>query len=350
MHELIEIIDFTDSKLLISLLGLVVYILGALLLNLFINKVLRKLVSFTKSDIDDKLIDISHMPVFWTIIFIGLNDTQNYLLAVYKISDTVSNIIFTVVALLWAATVIGILKVLIEYLISKLSSKSGLSMDLVPLLNNVMKLVVIGAGIMVILAIWSVDITPLLASAGIVSVVVALAAKDTMSNFFGGISVFVDKPYKIGDYIILDQQERGEVVNIGIRSTRIKTRDDVMITIPNAIIANSKIVNESAPIPNFRVRIPIGIAYGSDVELVEKILVDIATRNENIISTNEPRVRFRKFGDSSLDFELLCWVKEPSLQGLTVHEINKEIDKKFKENGISIPFPQRDLHIKKDLL
>lgn len=166
----------------------------------------------------------------------------------------------------------------------------------------------------------------------------AFAAKDTIANFFGGISIFVDRPYKIGDYIVLDKGERGEVVEIGIRSTRIKTRDDILISIPNSIIANTKIINESVPIPKFRVRIPIGVAYGSDIDLVEKTLIEIASENENILQEPEPRVRFREFGESSLNFELLCWAKEPALRGLTVYN-------NFKKKGIKIPFPQRDIHI-----
>jgi MscS family membrane protein len=215
----------------------------------------------------------------------------------------------------------------------------------IPLIENVWKVVIIAACFMLILSLWKVSITPLLASAGIMGAAVAFAAKDTIANFFGGISIFVDRPYKIGDYIVLDQGERGEVVEIGIRSTRIKTRDDILISIPNSIIANTKIINESAPIPNFRVRIRIGVTYGSDVETVEKILTEIAFENGNILKEPEPRARFREFGESSLNFELLCWIKEPAMRGRTVHELNKAIYKKFNEEGIKIPFPQRDIHI-----
>ena len=164
---------------------------------------------------------------------------------------------------------------------------------------------------MVILSIWKINITPLLASAGIAGLAIAIAAKDTLSNFFGGISIFMDRPYKIGDYIVLDSGERGEVVAIGMRSTRMKTRDDILISIPNSILANSKIINESAPVPNFRVRIPVSVAYGSDIDLVEKTLLDIASKNDQILQEPVPRVRFREFGDSALNFQLLCWAREP---------------------------------------
>jgi MscS family membrane protein len=121
-----------------------------------------------------------------------------------------------------------------------------------------------------------------------------------------------------------------------------------MITIPNSIIANDKIVNESAPFPNFRVRIPVSVAYGSDIDLVEKILLEIAGTNTNILPKPAPRVRFREFGDSALLLELLCWAKEPALRGVTIHELNKVIYRKFNEMNIIIPFPQRDVHIYQD--
>ena len=160
--------------------------------------------------------------------------------------------------------------------------------------------------------------------------------------------LFRSRPYKIGDYIVLDQGERGAVVEIGIRSTRIKTRDDILISIPNSIIANTKIINESAPHPNFRVRIPASVAYGSDINKVEEILIEIASENENIISDPEPRVRFRQFGDSSLNFELHCWAKEPALRGKTIHEVNRAIYNKFHEAGITIPFPHRTVYLREE--
>jgi MscS family membrane protein len=166
-----------------------------------------------------------------------------------------------------------------------------------------------------------------------------------IANFLGGISVFVDKPFTIGDYIVLDKGERGEVVAIGVRSTRIKTRDDVLITIPNSIVANSKIINESAPMPNFRVRIPVSVAYGSDIDLVQATLLAIAGKNENVLTDPIPNVRFREFGESALNFELLCWISEPAMRGLTVHDLNCAVYRTFSETGITIPFPQRDVHI-----
>ena len=173
----------------------------------------------------------------------------------------------------------------------------------------------------------------------------ALAARDTLANFFGGINIFLDKPFITGDYIILESGARGEVVEIGVRSTFVRTRDDEQISIPNAIVANTKIINESAPEPRYRVRIKVGVAYNSNLEEVEAAMLEVADANQRISHVPEPRVRFRAFGDSSLEFELLCWAKTPADRGRVIHELNLAIFSEFQKRNISIPFPQRDVYM-----
>ena len=189
-------------------------------------------------------------------------------------------------------------------------------------------------------------LTAVFASAGIVGLGVALAARETLANLFGGVSIFLDRPFKSGDYIVLDSGERGEVVNVGLRSTRIMTRDDVQVSIPNSIITNEKIINESAPRPRFRVRIKVSVAYGSDVDKVEEILLSLARENNLVTMVPEPRARFRKFGDSALEFELLCWAYRPHDKGRLIHALNHQIYDSFTDAGIQIPFPQRDVHVR----
>ena len=123
-------------------------------------------------------------------------------------------------------------------------------------------------------------------------------------------------------FINLDTGERGYVKNIGIRSTRIMTRDDIEITIPNSVIANSKIINESGgPVEMERVRVNVSVAYGSDIETVRSVLMEIAQSNDEVCSEPLPRVRFREFADSGLKFQLLLWIAKPERRGRTVDEI-----------------------------
>ena len=178
---------------------------------------------------------------------------------------------------------------------------------------------------------------------------IGLAAKDTLANFFAGIFIMADAPYKEKDYINLDSGERGYVTNIGLRSTRLLTRDDIEITIPNSVIANSKIVNESGgPHEKERVRINIGVAYGTDIDKVRELLMNIATTHNSVDQTYNPRIRFREFGESALLFQLMFWIDKPEMRGRVTDEINTKIYKTFNKENIEIPFPQRTLHIKKD--
>ena len=192
---------------------------------------------------------------------------------------------------------------------------------------------------------WGIPVHAVLASAGIAGLAVALAGREALANILGGLSLLSDRPFKGGDYIVLESGERGEVVDIGLRSTRIVTRDDVQISVPNHILTNSKIINESAPKSRFRVHIEVGVAYGTDVDNVEKILLELAMANPLVADAPEPRVRFRRMGDSSLDFDLLCWAHRPHDKGKLIHQLNRDIYTTFKKVGIEIPFPQRDVHL-----
>ncbi|CAK8711310.1 Small-conductance mechanosensitive channel [Candidatus Electrothrix laxa] len=213
------------------------------------------------------------------------------------------------------------------------------------MLKNISRIILLFIGIIWALIIWKVNLTPLFASAGIVGIAIALAAKDTLANFFGGIALFTDAAYRVGDYIILDSGERGEVAELGIRSTKIKTRDDVMITIPNSIMSTTKIINQSAPDVSFRIRIDVNVSYDSNLRTVEKTLLQVAAANHALEKKPEPRVRFRSFGESSIFLQLLVWVEEPAQRGLQTHNLLKMIHSAFKDNGIEIPFPQRTVHL-----
>jgi MscS family membrane protein len=211
------------------------------------------------------------------------------------------------------------------------------------LVSNLFTVLLIIAGCFVMLRIWSLDLSPLLASAGLVTAISALAARDALSDFFGGITIFLDRPYHIGDYVVLNSGERGEVVSIGIRSTRIRTRDDVFVSVPNSVMVSAKIVNESSFLPQYRVRCRLGVAYSSDLSEVEKVLLDSVKANPHILRDPEPRVRFRAFGEWSIEVELLVWIKDPRDRGLVRDELIRSIQQTAREGKLEIPFPQQEV-------
>jgi len=335
-----------ENILLQRVVIILIYAVLAKAVDIFIDRILSRLAAKTRIRFDDKLINYFHAPICWTVLGFGVLHS----LAVGVLHDPWQMILpqatKTILLILWLIASIRIFNWIVEQYMTRTHEKGKIGKDLFMVLKNVLRVVVIVAGLIWLLSIWHINLTPLFASAGIAGIAVALAAKDTLANFFGGISIFMDNAYKVGEYIILDSGERGEVVEIGIRSTRIKTRDDVIVTIPNSIIANSKIINESAPIPRFRIRVPMGVAYGSDLDKVEEVLLAVADTNDNIEKYPEPRVRLRAFADSSVNFELLCWVKDPRDKGLEVHNLLKAAYAAFAAHNISIPFPQRDIHVK----
>lgn len=328
------------------LIVIIVSVIAAKLTNWIFTRIFGRIVKHTKTTLDDQILELLHKPIFYSILLIGLNISVGLI----KIPDTIQYLIVgilkTFAVLIWSAAVLKLITVALQWFSKKEKAFRVVQKQTIPLFDNLGKIfIVIGASYFILLA-WDVNITAWLASAGIVGIAIGFAAKDTLANLFAGLFIMVDAPYKIGDFINLGTGERGRVTEIGIRSTRILTRDDIEITIPNSVIANAKIVNESGgPYEKQRVRVTVGVAYGSDIDKVREVLMDVAISNENVHKDPEPRVRFRKFGESELVFQLLCWIEEPVLRGRVIDQLNTEIYHRFNRENIKIPFPQRTVHI-----
>ena len=329
------------------LVVILVYAVLAKAADLVFTRVVRRVVEKTTVRFDDLMVEFFQSPAVFTVFAVGLLHALSLPPALPDPwHGVVPAFIKSAMVLAWGWALFRLFKRISDRRLVEIISRGKIGNDLYQLFHNLGRIFLAAAVVLWVLSIWKVDLTPMFASAGIAGIAVAIAAKDTLANFFGGISIFFDRTYKVGDYIIVDNSDRGEVVEIGIRSTRIKTRDDVLITIPNAILANAKIINESAPEPRFRIRIPVGVSYGSDLEEVERILLGVAADNPAVVEEPAPRVRLRAFADSSVDFELLCWIDDPALKGLATHELLKAVFAAFREKGITIPFPQRDIHVR----
>ena len=322
------------------------FILAGKVADLIISSIIGRIAHRSTNDFDDNLVDLVHRPVFLSFVLLGLG------LATLRVAMPAApefltlGLLKTIAIVVWLTTLANFNNLIVRSL-RKSSQSKLVQSGMLSLLHNVAKVVLAAMAIYFVFLAWNIDVTAWLASAGIVGLALSFAAKDTLSNLFAGVSIVVDAPYKTGDYIILDSGERGIVTDIGLRSTRILTRDDVEITVPNGIIGNSTITNEAGgPPAQHRIRIGVGVAYGSDLDHVIDTLQKVAEENVNILSNPEPRVRFRLFGDSSLNFELLGWIADPANGGRVRHELNCAVYRAFNEQGIQIPFPQRDLHVR----
>ncbi|MFQ5702299.1 MAG: mechanosensitive ion channel family protein [Acidobacteriota bacterium] len=329
-----------------ALLAFIVSLIAAKLTQFFMNRVLRWATARTKTRLDDEIVERLQSPTFVSVVLIGLAAATDMLQLPAVYGYFLLGLIKTIAVLIWTAAGIRIVGLLLQGLTR--TRRRWVEARAVPLLENVGKLALFSLAIYLLLVAWHLDVKPLLASAGIAGIALGFAAKDTLANIFGGLFIVADAPYKLGNFILLDTGERGRVTKIGLRSTRLLTRDDIEITLPNAQIANSKIVNESGgPYEKARITVTIGVAYGSDIDHVRRVLLEAAGAVEEVVKDPEPRVRFTDFGDSALIFRLLCWIQEPVMRGLALDALNTRVYKMFKVEGIQIPFPQRDVHLKR---
>jgi small-conductance mechanosensitive channel len=221
------------------------------------------------------------------------------------------------------------------------------------ILNLLGKALIIIIGLLVTLDSLSISITPLLTTLGIGGLAVALAFKDTLANFFAGLYILADRPIREGDYIKLEGGPEGYVEGVGWRSTRIRTLPNNIVIIPNSKVSESIITNYFLPERRMALLLNIAVSYGSDSRRVEKILLEEATQAsselEGLLADPPPIVRFIPgFGESALNFTLICQVREFADQYSVQHELRHRLFERFKKEGIEIPFPQRTVHLRKD--
>ena len=321
------------------------YVIGKLI-NLFLGVVLQKLASKSQSKLDDQIVRLLRPPVFYSILLVGTAIAVKLIFS-ESIETVVLPMLGTVAVVLWTVLTLRLSRLLIRAGSQQANKFTLIHSQTLPLFENLAMMIIVALSLYFVFFVWDIDMTAWLASAGILGIAIGFASKDTLANLFSGVFILADAPYKMGDFIVLDSGERGEVTHIGIRSTRILTRDDIEVTIPNSIMGNSKIINESGgPHKKYRIRIKVGVAYGTDIDEIKKILIDVAAEEEHVCDDPEPRIRFRQFGASSLDFELLCWIEDPVLRGRVIDILNSMIYKKFQEHEIEIPYAKQDVYIK----
>lgn len=202
--------------------------------------------------------------------------------------------------------------------------------------------------IVLVLETSGIKVSVLLASITALLVGVGFGIQQLFSDIASGIVLLIERNLQINDVIQLEDGTVGKVIHIGLRTSKIKTRDDIILVVPNSKFVNDVIINWSQMDYNTRFSVEVGVAYGSDTKLVTEILLRCAMKNEKVSSHPTPFVRFNNFGDSSLDFQLFFWVKESFMVENTKSMLRYAIDDEFRKNDIQIPFPQRDLHIKSD--
>lgn len=332
--------------LLTLLLVALAYAIGKLM-KLVVRRALTKVTARTATDADDQLVIHLTRPLVLTTVTLALMMVVSVFHLPKGLQDATLSILATVLLFSWVRAGLRVARIVLELIGSNHHRFEIVQERTIPIFDMTIKMLLLGFGAYVFLMIWGINATAWLASAGVIGIAVGFAAKDTLANLLSGVAIVADTPYKIGDYIVIDSGERGRVSSLGMRSTRLLTRDDVEVTVPNAVIANAKIVNESGgPWVKHRIRVPVGVAYGSDVDEVCSVLEEIANSIPGVVKQPAARVRMRALGNSSLDFELLVWIDVPELRGRVRHDLLMKTYKVFNQKGIEIPFPQTDIHVR----
>ncbi|WP_205749394.1 mechanosensitive ion channel family protein [Desulfopila sp. IMCC35008] len=310
-------------------------------------RIVRRLTVKTRMELDDQVASLLRPPVYYILVASGFFYGIYLLPLTDNLEIMAKRSVQTAGVIVWVLFFNRLAHLLLERFSALTDRYTFLQQRTLTLFDNGAKIVIFFAGIHAIFLIWNINMTAWLASAGIVGIAVGFAAKDTLSNLFSGVFILADAPYKVGDYIVLDNTDRGQVTHIGLRSTRILTRDDVEVTVPNSLIGNARIINQSGgPHERLRIRLKVSVAYGTDIDKMRKVLMDIATSEPLVCQSPAPRIRFRVLAPSSLDFELLCWAPNPALRGRTMDSLNEQVYKRFMEEGIEIPFQTQDVYIK----
>ncbi len=323
---------------------LVLYLVRGIIL-----RIARKWAEKTSIGLDDAIIHSLRVPsLYWClaigiyagIVFSDLPDRHVELLT------TAIYVILVISITLAAGNLAG-------SLFNNYIRKSEIPMPSTGLAYGIIKGTILIVGFLIVLNILGVSIAPLLTALGVGGLAVALALQDTMSNLFAGIHILLEKSIRVGDFIRLENGQEGYVEDITWRTTRVRMLPNNMVVIPNSKLSQSVVTNYYLPEKRMSVLIPVGVSYASNPEFIERILVEEALgavgNVAGLLAEPAPFVRFIPgFGDSSLDFTLICQVKEFTDQYLVQHELRKRIFRRFTEEGVEIPFPQRTVYLKQE--
>lgn len=320
----------------------------AFVIQFVFRHVVFALLRKTKTTVDDQIADILRRPVYLSVIMVSIAWAVRVAPVSNQIASLTDGALKTLAVVIWSLALSRVAGLVFRALADRATSESLVQPQTQPLFDIFTKLLLFAVASYGVLLAWDINVGAWMASAGIAGLALSFAAKDTLSNLFAGIFIVADAPYKVGDFIALDGGKlRGSVTAIGFRSTRLLTLEDVEIIVPNSVMGNAQIINESGgPYRKARVTVTVECAYGSDSDQVKDVLLKCAEGAPLVSSDPKPLVRFAEFGASGLVHELLVWAERPRYRELVIDDLNRRIYKAFTQNGIEIPYSKHDVFIK----
>lgn len=331
---------------------LIAIVLGTTLLMLiikrFILKRFKSIAEKSKYQLASIFTSSLDLPITFLIFAFNLLLLEKTLTFKEIINVDQSEILTVVTKLLLIVALVFFVDKIFEGLVTKYSDKSQTLKNSKSIAKGLIKVVVMGIGLLIILSTMGIAITPIIASLGITSLAIALALQPTLENFFSGVQLILDKPIRVGDYIELDSGEQGFVEKIGWRSTWVKMLPNNIVIMPNSLLSKTKIINYYYPEKQLSVPVEVGVHYDSDLEHVEKVTLEVAREilvsHKWGISDYETFVIFHTFDDSSINFTVMLRAEEYFNRFFIKSEFMKALHKRYKLEGINIPYPIRALN------
>ncbi len=341
---------FWTKELLVALIIFAIFWLLAKLLRYILTTWGPKFTSFTATDLDDRILARITPPASLLVVFGGLYLAIKTLPLPDKAHVAVSGAVFIITIAILSNIAWRAMDELLRWYAGLMAEngRGGLDRQLLPLAEKLGTIFLVGTALIIVLKHFNYDILSLVTALGIGSLAIGMAAKDTLANMISGFTLMIDRPFRIGDRIQLSGGQLGDVQDIGLRSTKIKTMDNQLLIIPNSDLCNTILTNQAFPDVRAKGRINIGVAYGSDVEQVKALLVTTALEVSEVLRDPPPEAYFTAFGDSALQMALFFWVDEYTKVFPITDRINTLLLRRLAEQGITIPYPTTSVYLHKE--
>ncbi|MDX1639420.1 MAG: mechanosensitive ion channel [Balneolaceae bacterium] len=279
----------------------------------------------------------------WTDLLSYINRVLNFVL--FQIKETPVTVLSVIIFLLFITIfiILGVMvrKALNRRILRRFKIDAGTSYTL----SRISQYTIITIGALISFQFIGIDLSGLAVVFGLLSVGIGFGLQNVTSNFISGLIILFERPISIGDRVMVGDIE-GDVTEINIRSTKIRTLNNISIIVPNSEFVSQDVINYSHGDPTFRVDIDVGVSYGSDLETVLMCLQQVAEENDEVMKSPEPQVHLTGFGDSAWNMQLRGWISDVKDHPKIRNQLNQAIVQKFRDHGVEIPFPQRDLHLR----
>jgi small-conductance mechanosensitive channel len=297
--------------------------------------------------VNTEIFSVVRKAVFFGLMLIS----GTYLIRLFDVL-LLEKVFHAIVIILLASPAKDFLLILLGYFEKNIIDKTKTKVDdiIFELVNKFSGAIIYATAFVLALDILGINVMPFIAGAGVAGIAIGFAAKDTLSNLIAGVLLIIDRPFEVGDRIEVwsapaGSASWGDVIDIGLRATKIKTTDNIVIIIPNNEIMMRDIVNYTIISTKIRVRINVGIAYDADIEKAKDLIINVAKSVDWISKTPAPKVVVRNFGESSVDLQLRVWIDDARKRMDTISHVTDKIKTAFDKQGVEIPYPKRDITI-----